>query len=157
SAGSLNTVAREAGVAKGSLFQYFDGKLDFFSFVAEQTSDRVLDAMRPWLAGPPPGRAFADFLTDAVCAWVDYFDTHPLERGVTAATNLEIDSAVRAAVREPVHRIYVAGVRPLLEAARDRGELPPGTDVDAVLALLILMLAHLALAPFLPGLDPVLG
>ncbi|MEP7180295.1 MAG: helix-turn-helix domain-containing protein, partial [Pseudonocardiales bacterium] len=37
SGASLNVIAREAGVAKGSLFQYFDDKFDFFAYVAEQT------------------------------------------------------------------------------------------------------------------------
>ena len=30
SAGSLNVIASQAGIAKGSLFQYFEDKLDFF-------------------------------------------------------------------------------------------------------------------------------
>ncbi|MDT4921381.1 MAG: hypothetical protein QOI15_2283, partial [Pseudonocardiales bacterium] len=33
SGGSLNVIARDAGVAKGSLFQYFDDKFDFFAHV----------------------------------------------------------------------------------------------------------------------------
>jgi hypothetical protein len=81
---------------------------------------------------------------------------HPLERAVTAATNLEIDPEVRQAVRGPVHRLYAQGVRPILQGAVDAGELSPTTDVDALLSLLVLLLPHLALAPFEPGLDSAL-
>ena len=56
SGGSLNVIAREAGVAKGSLFQYFDDKLDFFAHVAEQTSLTIYAAMAPHLGPPPHGR-----------------------------------------------------------------------------------------------------
>ena len=34
SRGSLNVIAREAGVAKGSLFQYFTDKLDLFAYLS---------------------------------------------------------------------------------------------------------------------------
>lgn len=112
STGSLNVIAREAGVAKGSLFQYFEGKLDLFAYVAEQTSLRVYTAMRPWLDGYDGSTEFSRHLTDALEAWFDYFAGHPLERGVTAATNMELDPAVRNAVRAPVQDIYLAGLRP---------------------------------------------
>ncbi|HEY0641334.1 MAG TPA: TetR/AcrR family transcriptional regulator [Pseudonocardiaceae bacterium] len=157
SAGSLNVIAREAGVAKGSLFQYFADKRDLFATVAEDTGLRVRAEMARYLAGPEPGQSFADFLCDALDAWVRYFAKHPLERGVTAATNLEIDPEVRAAVREPVHRLYLDALRPLCELARERGELAPGADLEALLGMLLLLLPHLAIAPFEPALDPVLG
>lgn len=82
STGSLNVIARQAGVAKGSLFQYFAGKLDLFTYIAEQTSLRIFEAMRPWLDGyraDGSGAApdFPTYLVDAMEAWVAYFETHP--------------------------------------------------------------------------------
>jgi AcrR family transcriptional regulator len=156
SGGNLGVIAREAGVAKGSLFQYFENKFDLFAHVTEQVSLRVYTHMAPWLTGLDPHRSFFEFLTDAVESWVDYFATHPLERGVTAATTLEVDPVVRAAVRGVVHRIYLEGLRPLLEQARARGELHPDIDLDACLSLLVLLFPHLAVAPFEPALDPLL-
>jgi AcrR family transcriptional regulator len=153
SGGSLNVIAREAGVAKGSLFQYFRDKADFYAHVAEQTSLTIYAAMLPHLDGLAPDQDFLDSFSGAVDAWMDYMAAHPLERSVTAATMLELDPQVRAAVRQPVHALYAQGIRPLLERAVAAGQLPPGTDVDALLALLIQLLAHLALAPFEPGLD----
>jgi AcrR family transcriptional regulator len=157
SGGSLNVIAREAGVAKGSLFQYFADKRDLFATVAEETALRVREEMVRYLDGPEPGQSFADYLSDALDAWVRYFGKHPLERGVTAATNLEMDGEVRAAVREPVHRLYLEALRPLCEQARERGELRPDADLDALLAMLLVLLPHLATAPYEPALDPVLG
>lgn len=156
SGGSLNVIAREAGVAKGSLFQYFDDKFDFFAHVAEQTSLSIYAAMAPHLDAPPTGRSAVDHFLDLVDRWIDYMADHPLERGVTAATTMELDPEIRQAVRAPVHRLYAQGIRPLLEGAVAGGELVPCADLDALLSLLILLLPHLALAPFEPGLDSAL-
>ncbi|MFI0960441.1 TetR/AcrR family transcriptional regulator [Streptomyces sp. NPDC021080] len=153
STGSLNVIAREAGVAKGSLFQYFEGKLDLFAYVAEQTSLRIYAAMRPWLDGYDGSTEFSRHLTDALEAWLDYFASHPLERGVTAATNMELDPAVRNAVRAPVQDIYLAGLRPLVERAVETGGLRKGADVDALLSLLLVLLPYFALAVHTPGLE----
>ncbi|MFF3207469.1 TetR/AcrR family transcriptional regulator [Streptomyces sp. NPDC002962] len=153
STGSLNVIAREAGVAKGSLFQYFSGKLDLFTYVAEQTSLRIYGHMQPWLDDYDGTRDFSAHLVDALEAWLDYFAGQPLERGVTAATNMEMNPAVRDAVRVPVNAIYLAGLRPLLERAVAAGGLRKDADLDALLSLLLILLPHLALLPHVPGLD----
>ncbi|MEU8935100.1 TetR/AcrR family transcriptional regulator [Streptomyces sp. NPDC048409] len=145
STGSLNVIAREAGVAKGSLFQYFSGKLDLFTYVAEQTSLRVYTHMRPWLEGYDGTGDFCTHLVDALEAWLDYFARRPLERGVAAATNMEMDPAVRDAVRVPVNAVYLAGLRPLLDRAVAVGDLRQDADLDALLAILLVLLPHLAL------------
>lgn len=156
SGGSLNVIAREAGVAKGSLFQYFSDKFDFYAYVAEQASLRIAEDLGH-LRARPDGVPLEDFLIDALCAWVDYFASHPTERGITIATKLEMDPGVRAAIRTPVDRIYLEALRPLLADARERGDLRADADLDALLGSMILLLQHLAMAPFTPGTDPVFG
>src|SRR3954447_9624067 len=153
SGGSLNVIAREAGVAKGSLFQYFEDKLEFFAHVAEQTSVSVYAAMAPHLVPAPAGRAFIDHVGDLVDIWIDFMADHPLERGVTAATTMELDADVRRGVRQPVHRLYAQGLRPLFESAIETGAAPADLDIDALVSVFVLLLPHLALAPFEPGLD----
>jgi hypothetical protein len=69
---------------------------------------------------------------------------------------MELDPQVRRAVREPVHKLYAKGLRPLLDAAVAGGEFRPDADLDALVSLLVLVLPHLALAPFEPGLDAAL-
>jgi AcrR family transcriptional regulator len=140
-------------VAKGSLFQYFDDKFDFFAHVAEQTSVEIYASMAPYLTPAPPGVRFLDHLGDLVDVWMHYMATHPLERGVTAATTMELDPDVRRAVREPVHRLYAQGLRPLLASAIETGDLAADADIDALVSMLVLLLPQLALAQCEPGLD----
>lgn len=157
SRGSLNVIAREAGVAKGSLFQYFDDKADLFEHLAELAADRVgaeLDsriADIDWTVGFFPG------LGRVLEIWTEHFRTHPIDRSLSAAVALEPDPETRRAVRAVVDERTIAFVRPMLVEAKDKGALRADADLDAFLALLLLVLPQLALAPTYPDLDPVLG
>jgi hypothetical protein len=112
--------------------------------------------MLPSLTEPAPGASVVEHFVGLVDVWIAYMAEHPLERAVTAATTMELDPDVRQAVREPVHKLYAKGLRPLLEAAVDSGEFRADADLDALVSLLVLVLPHLALAPFEPGLDAAL-
>jgi AcrR family transcriptional regulator len=157
SGGSLNVIARNAGVAKGSLFQYFTDKADLYAHLSELASRRIRVHMQERIEALSTVDGFFPRLTELLLEWVQYFRTHEVERAVTAAVNLELDAGARLAVRSVVNRHYVEVLRPMLEQAHAVGDLRADADVDAFLALLLLVLPHLALAPFNPGLDPVLG
>jgi hypothetical protein len=48
-------------------------------------------------------------------------------------------------------------LRPLVRDAHVRGDLRADADTDALLSLLLLIFPHLALAPYVRGMDPILG
>ncbi|MTE13446.1 TetR/AcrR family transcriptional regulator [Nocardia aurantiaca] len=157
SGGSLNTICREAGVSKGSLFQYFADKADMYVHLAELSSERIRSAIEAVANELDWEADFFGSLESLLEAWVRYFYDHPLERAMTAAANLEPDPVARTAVREAVNRHYLAVLQPLFDAASALGALRPGTDTQVLLSLLLLLLPHLAIAPHVPGLDPLLG
>lgn len=156
SRGSLNVIAREAGVAKGSLFQYFDDKVDLYAYLSDRAAHRVGLAIEAHTAGIDWSAGFFPAYTELLDAWVDHFRTHPVDRALSAAISLEPDPVARRAVRAVIDARYVEFLRPLLETARADGWLRPDADLDAFIALLLLVLPHLALAPSHPELDPVL-
>ncbi|MGV9834821.1 TetR/AcrR family transcriptional regulator [Nocardia niigatensis] len=157
SGGSLNTICREAGVSKGSLFQYFTDKADMYVYLAELSSERIRASIEATASELDWEGDFFGSLESLLEAWIRYFYDHPLERAMTAAANLEPDPVARTAVRESVNRHYLAVLRPLFDAASAVGALRPDADTQALLSLLLLMLPHLALAPHVSGLDPLLG
>ena len=157
SAGSLNVIARRAGVAKGSLFQYFADKRDLYAFIADVASQRVRAYMENRIRELDPSRPFFDFLTDWLDAWVAYFADHPHERALHAAATLEVDAEARVSVQNVIHRHYLEVMRPLVRDAHTRGDLRADADTDALLSLLLMIFPHLALAPYVRGLDPILG
>jgi AcrR family transcriptional regulator len=157
SRGSLNVIARRAGVAKGSLFQYFADKRDLYAFIADIGSQRVRSYIEELIRELDPSRPFFEFLTDLLDAWVAYFAEHPRERALHAAATLEVDTDARVSVRSVIHRHYLEVLRPLVRDAQVRGDLRADSDTDALLSLLLLIFPHLALAPYMRGLDPILG
>ncbi|BBX40591.1 TetR/AcrR family transcriptional regulator [Mycobacterium simiae] len=157
SSGSLNVIARRAGVAKGSLFQYFADKRDLFSFIADIGSQRVRVYMEDLIHNLDPDRPFFEFLTELLDGWVAYYAEHPRERALHAAATLEVDTDARISVRSVIHRHYLEVLRPLVHTAQVRGDLRADADTDVLLSLLLLIFPHLALAPYMRGLDPILG
>ncbi|GAA1822648.1 TetR/AcrR family transcriptional regulator [Planosporangium flavigriseum] len=157
SGGSLNVIARSANVAKGSLFQYFRDKADLYAYLSERASLRIREDMEVRIRDLDWAQGFFPTMRELMVVWEEYFHTHPLERAMTAAVNLEPDGSARHAVRRVANEHYLAVLRPMLLAAKERGDLRPDADVEAFLAMLLLLLPHLALAAHNPGLDPVLG
>jgi AcrR family transcriptional regulator len=157
SQGSLNTICREAGVSKGSLFQYFADKADMYVHIAELASLRIRAAMEAEIAALDWQDDFFGSMQTLVEAWVRYFYAHPRDLAMTAAANLEPDTLARTVVRAAVNRHYLAVLRPIVETAAEAGQLRDDADLDALLSLLLIVLPHVALAPHIPGLDPVMG
>lgn len=157
SGGSLNVIARRAGVAKGSLFQYFADKRDLYAHITDVGSQRVRSYMEGQIRVLDESRPFFEFLTDLLDVWVAYFAEHPRDRALHAAASFEVDTDARVSVRAVVHRHYLEVLRPLVQHARERGDLRANADVEALLSLLLMLLPHLALAPYVRGMDPVLG
>ncbi|OMC07207.1 TetR/AcrR family transcriptional regulator [Mycolicibacterium fortuitum] len=157
SRGSLNVIARKAGVAKGSLFQYFADKRDLYAFIADIGSQRVRAYMEERIRALDSTRPFFEFLTDLLDDWVAYFAEHPQDRSLHAAASFEVDTDARVSVRTVIHRHYLDVLRPLVRDAQNRGDLRSDADTDALLSLLLMIIPHLALAPYVRGMDPVLG
>lgn len=157
SRGSLNVIARKAGVAKGSLFQYFADKRDLYAFIADIGSQRVRAYMGERIRALDSTRPFFEFLTDLLDDWVAYFAEHPQDRSLHAAASFEVDTDARVSVRTVIHRHYLEVLRPLVRDAQNRGDLRADADTDALLSLLLMIIPHLALAPYVRGMDPVLG
>lgn len=157
SAGSLNVVAREAKIAKGSLFQYFADKRSMYAHVCDVCSQRIRDEFTLTMLdrAADHGDLFG-FLRVVFVDWVEYFRSHQLERDVIFAANFEVDADARRAVRDVMNRHYLEVLEPLVRAAADSGQLRPDASTDHLLAMLLVIVPHLVTAPFSPELDPVL-
>jgi AcrR family transcriptional regulator len=154
SAGSLNVIAREADIAKGSLFQYFNDKLDMFTTVCEAGIETIRDAA---LEGVDVDNdEFFPALHHIVRNWLRFFATHPLERAIAYAAGNEVDEEAANAVRGVSSAHFVSELTPLVKAADARGEFAPGTKIDQVVAMVVLLLRHLDKAPYYPHVDPIL-
>ncbi len=154
SAGSLNVIAREADIAKGSLFQYFDDKLDMFTAICEAGIQTIRDAA---LRGVDVDNdEFFAALRKITRNWLKFFSTHPVERAMAYAAGNEVDEEAAAAVRQVTSAHFVSELTPLVKGADARGEFGEGVKSDQVISMVVLVLRHLDKAPFYPHVDPVL-
>ena len=127
--------------------------------------DRVRGARLTHLTTPYPGGEswqqavdrVGRFLTDLLDTWVAYYAEHPADRALHAASSFEVDTEARVSVRTVIHRHYLEVLRPLVRDAHVRGDLRADCDTDALLSLLLMIFPHMALAPYVRGMDPVLG
>jgi AcrR family transcriptional regulator len=155
SAGSLNVIAREARIAKGSLFQYFADKLDLFACICHSAADEITAAALAGIDVEYTG--YFPALHLLIPNWLQYFRAHPTERAIAFAANNEIDPEARAAVRSVTNEGHRAVFVPLAKRAADRGELRAGTDTAQLVSMTVMLLRHLHSAPFYEHIDPVLA
>jgi AcrR family transcriptional regulator len=153
SAGSLNVIAKNAGIAKGSLFQYFEDKLDFFATMSEAVSTRIEAAT---LAGVDVEAPFFDVVRSILRRWVTYYRSHPVEQRMSFAAATEVDRDARNAVRSVTNAHYLKALSPIVENAQLRGDVDPDADPALVVSMLVLIMRHLHSAPFEDHGDPAI-
>jgi AcrR family transcriptional regulator len=153
--GDLAAIAVEAGVDEESFNRSINDKLAFFAFICDEVSRRTREVMEREIAALEFDQSFTDWLIDICFVWSEFYAEHPLERGIQAATNLEMDNTVRGVVMKTAEQHYLQVIRPLLQLWRDKGEIRQDADLDVVTALLLMILPYLCLAPYYDGLDAV--
>lgn len=71
---SCNRIVKEAGISKGSLFQYFGSKEGLFIFVCNRFIRKVKDAVKLSTSNKP---GFFDLIRDVLLAGVSFIDRYP--------------------------------------------------------------------------------
>jgi TetR/AcrR family transcriptional regulator, fatty acid metabolism regulator protein len=120
---SMDAIAREAGVAKGTLYLYFKDRDDLLDQAAGRILDELLERLKGVLAG---GRPLRESLRELVLTKFDFFDAnHEFLRVYMA---LRIGGGVEAHHRRrtrprPQYRRYLELLTEYLSAATVRGEM----------------------------------
>ena len=129
----VGAIARNAGIANGSIYQYFDDKREFFLYCVNWTVEnfiRELDRQMP-LAGVDLYEYFQSGLPDRVAYWKQEPE---LAKFAHDLTNGEIDFPPGEA--NTVRELYGAHIPKLIANAQKWGSLLDDTD-DGLLTLII--------------------
>jgi TetR/AcrR family transcriptional regulator len=154
-AASLNRVVAKAGIAKGSLYQYFPNKEGVFNYIFKH----ALKVVRRTLTSVKEETLEENFfvrLERSLLAGVSFSREHPkvfsLYLKIQFDKNMPFRDEFLAAVRRHAAEYFASLVR----RAQARGELRPGVPKDALLFLLDAMFDRFLQAVAVPALDVTL-
>jgi AcrR family transcriptional regulator len=117
---SMAAIAREAGVAKGTLYLYFEDRDDLIDQAAGRIFDEVFERLKGVLAG---GRPLRESLRELVSTKLAFFDAnHEFLRAYMALRHPEGDAAHHRR-RRPRYARYLELLTEYLAAAIRRGEM----------------------------------
>ncbi len=141
---SLSRIVAQAGIAKGSMYQYFDNKLDLYRWlITDELVRRKLEFLDAW--APTAEADFFAQMRAMIRAGIAFFLAEPrLSRIAAALVDGSSDPGLRelnAEVRGMGTTMFVG----LLRQARERGEIRTDLDLD-VLARLVSVVLGVGLA-----------
>jgi AcrR family transcriptional regulator len=135
---TMDAVAARAGVGKASLYRRFP------------TKERlVLEAIRHRHEHERPGVPDAGSLHRDMLGYMRALIRHRREQAEAlraVASEVMVNPELAAEFRHQVAEGLLAGFRVIVGRAVQRGELPPGTDVELMAMLPLALLHHLRLA-----------
>jgi len=153
---SLNRVVAQAGIAKGSLYQYFPNKEGMFAYIFQY----ALKMVRRTLTAVKDETLEENFfvrLEKSLWAGVRFLREHPrifsLYLKIQLDKNMPLREEFLAAVRRHAAEYFASLVR----RAQARGELRPGVPREATLFLLDAVFDRFLQAVAVPALDVTLG
>lgn len=155
-AASLNRLVAKAGIAKGSLYQYFPNKEGIFRHLFEfalQLVRRTLTAVKD----ETKEQGFFVRLEKSLLAGVRFLREHPRIFNFYLKIQFDQNVPCREEFLSTVRRHAAEYFASLVRRAGDRGELRPGVSEAAVLFLLDALFDRFLQAVAVPALDVTLG
>jgi TetR/AcrR family transcriptional regulator len=153
---SLNRLVAQAGIAKGSLYQYFPNKEGVFYYVFQYALKLVRRTLTE-VKEETLAEGFFTRLEKSLLAGVRFLREHPriynLYLKIQFDRNVPFRNELMAAVRRHATEYFASLVR----RAQARGELRPGVPEAATLFLLDALFDRFLQAVALPALDVNLG
>lgn len=153
---SMNSVVKEAGISKGSLFQYFDTKLDLFDTIVNYATQLAKQKLRD-ARESTSDHSIEDRLIHIIRAGFAFIDDHPrLARiyfGLLYKGNVPSGSS-----RLPrLHEQSISFLHSLLETAAQKGEINGDLELRRVAFLLNGIMQQLLHAYYTENADSGLG
>ncbi|HMQ33615.1 MAG TPA: TetR/AcrR family transcriptional regulator [Chloroflexaceae bacterium] len=138
---SLSRIVERAGIAKGSIYQYFAHKQELYLYTLEQAVARQL-ALLSAEAPPDPELGFFDLLRWQMQASMRVGLTEPLLTRLMYRA-VSDDLPFRAEVERRLSRAGESHLRGLLERGVERGEIDSGLDLELAAFVLEQLVANL--------------
>ena len=148
---NIKRVAGRAGVAVGSLYQYFNNREGLLTFATRLSASLMTDAFQmiePYLRDLP----LRDALRAYLMGGMEWGDTMTGLVQFVARAAYTGDPSLTETVVKPIADAMLEIIKNLLIMAQERGELRPGLDLDATaraVNALIIAVGDSQLLPYL--------
>ncbi|MCA9654525.1 MAG: TetR/AcrR family transcriptional regulator [Myxococcales bacterium] len=137
---SLTRLVARAGIAKGSVYQYFDDKLDLYRWLlTEEVPRRKLAHLRAEAEAAPP-TSLRGFLRQAVLSGVRFMLANPRLSQLAAAVTMPTDDpelrALYAEVLAQGHAGFTTMLRGMVQAGQLRDDVDPELAARVIASVL---------------------
>lgn len=126
---SINAIVKELGIAKGSIYQYFEDKHALFLFVFFHSMEKVKHYLKN-VRTETHGQPVSIRLEKTLEAGVRFIDEHPYVYRLYMTFLHDESMPMRRELLSEIRRHSIGYIVSLLESAKDNGELKPGVDLN---------------------------
>jgi AcrR family transcriptional regulator len=126
---SINTMVRDIGIAKGSIYQYFEDKSGLFLYVFADSMEKVKNYLKT-VRDTTEGQPVSHRLKKTLEAGVLFIEENPLVYRLYVTFLNDDSMPMRKDLLSELRRHSLEFIVSLLETARKRGELKQGVDLS---------------------------
>ncbi|MEW6363814.1 MAG: TetR/AcrR family transcriptional regulator [Acidobacteriota bacterium] len=132
---SINEIVARLGIAKGSIYQYFNNKRSLFLHTFDHAVDLVRKTLKQVKAETKDDPVF-ERIRKSLLAGVDFIDRHPLIYGIYLRMVYGREAPFREELLQKIRLFSAEYLHSLLLQGRARGEIRKDIDMKAAVFLL---------------------
>lgn len=133
---SVNSITRKAGIAKGSIYQYFEDKKDFYLYLVSLVRDSYMER-RTEFVGEPEKTPFKEVLRRTILFFNYYSEEKPsyvrFYFSMINDTNIQFLDEIISIMTAPSIK-YISNI---VKLAKKRGEIKKGLSENQIVFALI--------------------
>ena len=153
---SINTIVKQLGIAKGSLFQYFGNKEGLFRFVFGHALNRVKNYLRI-VRDQSVCQDLASRLNETLLAGSRFIRKYPLIYKLYLQLLTDDTIPFRNEMLLALRQYSMEYIRSLLDVAKERGELADWLDLNKTAFMLDAVMDRFLQSQTVPYMDAGIG
>ncbi|HHS49497.1 MAG TPA: TetR/AcrR family transcriptional regulator [candidate division Zixibacteria bacterium] len=153
---SINSIVARADISKGSIYQYFDDKKDFYLYLVRFVKELYVEH-RSRVVGDIRGQSLRVSLKKTIMFFHTFIEEHPNELRFYCAMLGDTSIAFADEIAEIMTDPSIRYVRELIFSAKERGELADGIDENILTFELVALITSFQQVSVNPSLCEVYG